>query len=732
MTNRLTTILAHSVREGACAEEASDRELVERFAGRGDAGSFAALVRRHGAMVLGVCRRVLRHEQDAEDVFQATFLVLSRKAGGLRQKEAVGPWLFGVARRLALRARQRGQNRPGPEPHSAPPVSDPLEDLTIREARAVLDEELARLPPRERGPLVLCYLEGLTRDEAAHRLGCPLGTLKSRLERGRAILERRLTRRGLGLAAVLPAVALTRDPVSAMSSTLQRAAVEAALTFAGRSAERVVISPRVSALAEGMMQPALAGKFAAAAAILLAVVAGGLGASLIAPTSGPPYQPEPRSDAGAARLERGTDRTADRTGVVKRPPRATPAAPPVTEPPTAPGGSTDRTMAEKIEPEPLPATVNGVAKAVDAERGTLTVAHRDGEDTFSLTNDARVEIDGAPGELSKLPTGANVSLTRFVGPKTAGSVQASGRSYFGNLVRAVDVPNRTITIRDKPTDSTFVVAPNALIWIDGKAAKLDAVPPGAFVNLGLVADQRTVRSIGADGPCLGGCGGSLVEAVDARKRTITFDKKASPDVAGKTFAIAPDALVTINGNRTGTLSDVPVGCFVGLGLRVDGKTVGRVHALGPSNLCDPGGSVVKAVDAESGTITFDDGANPEVAGRTFALAKDVNVIIDGKSGKLSAIPPGTLVEMRLWVDWRTVGEVCTCGHPVPGVGVATAVDAARHTITVGQATYPVARDANIVIDGKSARLADVPVGISVALKWNVDRKTVGTIFQVRP
>jgi hypothetical protein len=141
---------------------------------------------------------------------------------------------------------------------------------------------------------------------------------------------------------------------------------------------------------------------------------------------------------------------------------------------------------------------------------------------------------------------------------------------------------------------------------------------------------------------------------------------------------------------------------------------------------------VKAVDVENGTITFDDRARPEVAGKTFTLAKDALVVVDGKSGKLSALTPGTLVDMRLWVDRQTVGQIHTCGQPVPSIGVVRAVDAQKHAITVGDTIYPVARDANIQMDGKTVRLAEVPVGVSVALKLNVDRKTVGTIFQVTP
>jgi RNA polymerase sigma factor (sigma-70 family) len=747
MTNKLSALLVRSIREVADSHggELSDRELVERFAERGDAESFAALVHRHGAMVLGVCRRVLRHEQNAEDVFQAVFLVLSRKAGVLNRKEAVGSWLFGVARRLALRARQKERKRqerelsPVRPPVAMPTVrhanssaGEPLDDLTLREVRTVLDEELAHLPERERGPLILCYLEGLTRDEAAARLGCPLGTLKSRLERGRALLEQRLLRRGLGLAAVLSTVGLTQDSTAAMSPALQSATVEAALAFTGRLAGRAV-PPKAAVLAEGMLKPTLTGKFAIAAAVFLVVVACGFGAGLItSPADGNRSEAPTEPAAPPARAESKTDTSppARLPAAAKQRPAKIPIAPPPTEKPVGNEKPVDK--AAKEEPESLPTMVQGVAKAVDTKKGTLLVTLRSGEDTFAVANGAQIEIDGKPCELTQLPTGANVTLTGFVDSKTASRIQAGGRSYFGNMVKAVDPQKNTITIRDRDDETTLAVAKDAFINVDGKAAKLAAVPPGAFVNLNLAADQQTVLTLGADGPDVGGCGGSLVAAVDVQKRTITFDKKASPDVAGKTYSIAPEAFITINRNRTGTLAEIPVGCYVNLLLRVDRKTVGQVHAQGPSNFCDPGGSVVKAVDVEKGTITFDDRARPEIAGKTFTLAKDVNIVIDGKAGKLSAIPPGSLVDIRLWVDRQTVGSICTCGQPVPGIGVVKAVDAAKNTITVGDKTYPVAKDALIVIDGKTVRLAGVPVGVSVTLKLQVDGKTVGTIFHANP
>ncbi len=177
------------------ADRASDGQLVARYAEYRDQAAFAALVRRHGPMVLGVARRLLGTGPEVEDVFQATFLVLCRKAGSLRQADSVANWLYGVAVRLARRARvdaarrrrhERQASRPGAQ------AADPSAAISLREAQAVLDEELARFPGKYRSPLVLCCLEGLARDEAARQLGWPTGLLKSRLEQARERLHGRL------------------------------------------------------------------------------------------------------------------------------------------------------------------------------------------------------------------------------------------------------------------------------------------------------------------------------------------------------------------------------------------------------------------------------------------------------------------------------------------------------------------------------------------------------------
>jgi RNA polymerase sigma factor (sigma-70 family) len=195
----------------------ADASLLRRFAEQRDEAAFEALLQRHGPMVLAACRRVLRSAHDAEDAFQATFLVLARRAGQVGQPERLGPWLYGVALRVARKLRR---GRPMQELGADVPVRAVPAD---RDPGSALDEELALLPARYREPLVLCCLEGLSREEAAVRLGTTPGAVKGLLERGRERLWQRLLRRGVvpALSATLPRVAV---PVKLATITVRAAA----------------------------------------------------------------------------------------------------------------------------------------------------------------------------------------------------------------------------------------------------------------------------------------------------------------------------------------------------------------------------------------------------------------------------------------------------------------------------------------------------------------------------
>jgi RNA polymerase sigma factor (sigma-70 family) len=200
-----------------------DRELLQRFVERQDEHAFSILVRRHGPMVLRACRRVLGNEQDAEDAMQATFLVLARKAASRRWENSIANWLYTVAYRLALAARASACRRKMLESTVPQRVAyDPLADISLREAEALVDEELARIPERYRAAVVLCCLEGYTRDEAARHLGCSLATLKRRLEEGRKRLRLRLMHRGLTLPAVLAGVLVSERSSAILAPALVR------------------------------------------------------------------------------------------------------------------------------------------------------------------------------------------------------------------------------------------------------------------------------------------------------------------------------------------------------------------------------------------------------------------------------------------------------------------------------------------------------------------------------
>jgi RNA polymerase sigma factor (sigma-70 family) len=224
---------------GAPADGLSDHALLERFASVQDEAAFETLVRRHGPMVLAVCRRVLGDSHAAEDAFQATFLVLVRKAGMLRRQGSLAGWLYTVARHAALRARTDAQRRRERERHATPRPPEPEPDLGWGELRPVLDEEINRLPDKFRAPLVLCYLEGLTNEEAAQQLGCAKGTVQSRLARARARLRGRLTRRGVTLSTaaltglLAAGTAAASPPALLVTATRQAGALLAGTPAAG-------------------------------------------------------------------------------------------------------------------------------------------------------------------------------------------------------------------------------------------------------------------------------------------------------------------------------------------------------------------------------------------------------------------------------------------------------------------------------------------------------------------
>jgi RNA polymerase sigma factor (sigma-70 family) len=279
----------------------SDGQLLRHFAERHDESAFEALLARHGPMVWGLCRRLLPDQHAAEDAFQATFFALARKAGSVRRPDALASFLYGVAYRVASRLRAGAARRRDREGRAAPrPTADPLAELTGRELCGLIDDELNRLPERYRAPLLLCCLEGRTRDEAARQLGTSLGTLKHRLDLGRRLLRTRLARRGVALPAVLVVAALARHSTpAAMPAPLAALTCRAAPAFAGLRPAAGPVSRQAAALANDVLDALALARLKWVAALVLAVGVLTTGVGLAArPASGGRPAASPLASAG--------------------------------------------------------------------------------------------------------------------------------------------------------------------------------------------------------------------------------------------------------------------------------------------------------------------------------------------------------------------------------------------------------------------------------------------------
>jgi RNA polymerase sigma factor (sigma-70 family) len=304
-TGPLNSFLRHFRRRLGVQEagELTDADLLGRFARGRDEAAFAALLQRHGPLVLGVCRRALNDPNDADDAFQATFLVLARKAGSVGQPDRLASWLYGVALRVSRKARAEAARRRGRQQQVTDmPAAEPGREADREELRQLLDEEVQRLPEKFRLPLLLCYLQGKTREEAARQLGRSPGAVKGMLERGRELLRSRLARRGVTLSAASLAAVLSENTLSAaVPAALADATLKAALLFA---AGQATAAGGAAALAEGVLRIMWMNKFKGALAVVLALGLVGAGTGLFALGSRSaepqtPGQTEPAPGAGA-------------------------------------------------------------------------------------------------------------------------------------------------------------------------------------------------------------------------------------------------------------------------------------------------------------------------------------------------------------------------------------------------------------------------------------------------
>ena len=236
-------------------QKLSDEELLGRFFRAREEAAFGALLARHGPLVYGVCRRILRNASDAEDAFQATFLVLVRKGATLQQPGRLASWLYGVAHRTARKALAKAARRSESERQAREmPSQSEMSDMTFDNLRSLLDEEIAQLPEKYSLPLVLCYLEGKTNAQAAAQLGWPEGSMSRRLSRARELLRSRLAKRGLTLSAALVAAAFARPALASVPADLFASTVYASTLVADGVAVKDVVSPATAALVDDVLK----------------------------------------------------------------------------------------------------------------------------------------------------------------------------------------------------------------------------------------------------------------------------------------------------------------------------------------------------------------------------------------------------------------------------------------------------------------------------------------------
>ncbi len=273
-TTPLGTLLCHIEQLTASrgAHDGTDGQLLEDFVARRDEKAFAALVTRHGPMVLRVCRRVLHHEQDAEDAFQATFLVLARNTASIRKRDTLGSWLHGVAYRTAMKAKRSAARRRNHEARLRAIAPRATPGPSWDETQAVLDEEIRRLPPVFRAAFVICVLEGKSGAEAAVELGCKEGTVKSRVGRARRLLQRQLARRGIKLGVLLAALSVAESTArSTLPAPLAKTAIRFGLVAAAGGPAAGVVPSHVAALAAGVARAMFLTKAKIVTAVLMTV-----------------------------------------------------------------------------------------------------------------------------------------------------------------------------------------------------------------------------------------------------------------------------------------------------------------------------------------------------------------------------------------------------------------------------------------------------------------------------
>ncbi len=639
MANSLENAMARTrVLAGmAKARGLDDRQLLYQFAD-GDESAFTILVERHGGLVMGVCRRVLQHTQDAEDAFQATFMVLARKAGKVAWQESIANWLHGVACRIAFQVRrEKARRRIQGNPVDEPAVNGP--DPAWSELKPLLDEELDRLPARYRIPLVLCCLEGKSRDEAAAQLGWSIGSLKGRLERGRELLRSRLARRGLALSTALASLLVIGGSAkAAVPLTLGLETVRAGMAML--AGQTTLVSTPVLTLAQGALHAMFMTKVKFAAAIAIAVITLGLGSGyvthqVLAGGRNPdPSVNQRTGDAGAVGQREGTKETP---------------------------------------------SVSGFVKEASADKITIIVGrdNLDGQ-TLDVAKDAKVVIregrETKAGKLADLQPRTQVTLLLDDAKKIVQTIEVQVRGADGErggrevgnfhtgVVTEIDAAKKTITFQaggrgEAPTTQTFDLAKDVKVVFrtgrNTKEGKLADVPLKTVIKAKLDDTKKIVQAIEV---AISTTASGTVSEISADSITLTVGGGRGGD-EGKstTYALSKDLKIQYRvpggtGERgrgeanvtQGKLADVVLKSAVTLQLDDELKVVQAINV----NLATLNGAV-QSVDAKKLTLLLRPARGDDVQ---LDIAKDAKVMVNGKAGTLDGVAVGAEVHVVLSPD----------------------------------------------------------------------------------
>lgn len=490
--------------------EENDGTLLDRFIGEQNSDAFEQLVRRHGPMVLGVCRRILGHTHDAEDCFQAVFMVLVRKANSVQPRDMVGNWLYGVACRTALEAKKLAARRRIRERKRCEMARAETERETWDDLKPLLDQELTKLPDKYRFVLVSCDLEGRTRKEVAACLGLPEGTVASRLARARIMLAKRLSGKNRAISAGYLATLLTRHAVEELPATLISTTAQSATQLAaGRP-----IAGQVAALMDTVIRSLLLAKLKVGAAVVMALVALGIGIGTLLPPV-----------------------LAERKPLPDKPNLAVPKPDPQKE------GDVRDCLIE---------SVNAAERTIHA--AYYVEAEGDRYIDLQIGPSTRILLDGREGTFNDLRGGMFVNLQwrcDAAGRLLAERIEIGGQAVPG-VVQSVE--GHSVTIRcetkEEVIEKKYDLEQGAWVIVNGKKAKVGDLKAKMKVNVQVPIGKTKAAGVKAAGPKLVGS----VKAVHLENRTLSLD-------VADGLALAPDAPVYVAGKKA-ALADVRTGMNV--------------------------------------------------------------------------------------------------------------------------------------------------------------------------